>query len=410
MKNIKCKGPLLLLACFFVACHSKNKGPVSPGIKFSKGSYGYDADLLRKHKWQIFELFNGEGARVLLSSDDQGRVMTSSAAADSGTSFGWLNYNQIDRGLKRGQFNAIGGEERFWLGPEGGQYSVFFNEGDSFTIENWHVPDVINSERYDLVSIDSSQASFSTKAELVNYSGTGFSIQISRTIELFDRNQLQKKLGLTIPAAIKSVAYQSDNTIKNIGYSDWSKKTGLFSIWLLGMMTPTPETKVMIPFSPQSNARSLITDNYFGRIPADRLLIKDSVLYLKCDGKSRGKIGISPLIAKPLAASFDFKRNILTLVIPEITKSADYVNSKWELQKQPYKGDVINAYNDGPLKDGSQLGPFYEIESSSPAVELKQNEEMIYHQVTAHLQGDYKSLRTLVQSLLHIDLNELRQW
>ena len=80
------------------------------------------------------------------------------------------------------------------------------------------------------------------------------------------------------------------------------------------------------------------------------------------------------------------------------------------MQKQPYKGDVINAYNDGPLKDGSQLGPFYEIESSSPAKELKAGEPMTYHQATAHFQGDYEALRTLAQNILHVDLNEIRQW
>ena len=45
-----------------------------------------------------------------------------------------------------------------------------------------------------------------------------------------------------------------------------------------------------------------------------------------------------------------------------------YVNSKWEIQQQPYAGDVANSYNDGPPAPGAKpLGPFYELESSSPA-------------------------------------------
>ena len=44
------------------------------------------------------------------------------------------------------------------------------------------------------------------------------------------------------------------------------------------------------------------------------------------------------------------------------------------MQKEPYKGDVINSYNDGPLADGTQMGPFYEVESSSPALALKKGE------------------------------------
>jgi hypothetical protein len=173
------------------------------------------------------------------------------------------------------------------------------------------------------------------------------------------------------------------------------------------MFTPTAETKVIIPFSSEPDAHKHITDNYFGPIPNERLQIKDSVLFFVCDGKYRSKIGISPAIAKPIAASFDFQNNVLTLVMPEI-KDAPYVNSKWEIQKEPYKGDVINSYNDGPLADGTQMGPFYEIESSSPALELRTGETGTYRQTTCHLQGDYSSLRTLVKGILGTDLESLR--
>jgi hypothetical protein len=70
---------------------------------------------------------------------------------------------------------------------------------------------------------------------------------------------------------------------------------------------------------------------------------------------------------------------------------------------------VINAYNDGPLEDGTQMGPFYEIESSSSVKELKQNETEEYKQTMCHLQGDYESLRQLANQLLHVDLNDLKK-
>ena len=41
----------------------------------------------------------------------------------------------------------------------------------------------------------------------------------------------------------------------------------------------------------------------------------------------------------------------------------------WEIQREPYNGDVINSYNDGPPAPGKPpLGPFYELETSSPAL------------------------------------------
>ena len=135
-----------------------------------------------------------------------------------------------------------------------------------------------------------------------------------------------------------------------------------------------------------------------------------SILYFRCDGKSRGKIGISPIVAKPIAGSFDFSKNILTIIIPEVDKNASYVNSKWELQKEPYRGDVINSYNDGPQQDGSQLGPFYEIESSSAVKELKKGEIQEYKQTTCHFQGDYKTLSELATQLLGVNLDELKKW
>src|SRR5258705_11475063 len=184
-----------------------------------------------------------------------------------------------------------------------------------------------------------------------------------------------------------------------------SKEKALLSVWLVGMFTPGPETKVIIPFRPIPNAKNYITSDYFGKIPPERLQVTDSILYFTCDGKFRSKIGLSPLIAKPIAGAFDFKKNILTIVIPQIDEKGAYVNSKWELQKEPYKGDVINSYNDGPLADGTQMGPFLEIESSSAAMALKKSGKGIYRQTTCHFQGDYTALQSLAKQLLGVDLD-----
>jgi hypothetical protein len=131
-------------------------------------------------------------------------------------------------------------------------------------------------------------------------------------------------------------------------------------------------------------------------------------LLLRCDGKHRSKLGLSPAIAKPVAGSFDFKKNILTVILFSVDTKGDYVNSKWELQKEPYKGDVVNAYNDGPLQDGTQLGPFYELESSSSALPLKPNETLQYKQVTCHFEGNYSGLQQLAQQLLGVDLDSIK--
>jgi hypothetical protein len=376
----------------------------------SKGSYGYDADFLKNNvKNDLVELQGpGSHSKILISGAYQARVMTSTSGGDSGNSYGWINYDLIASGKKKPQFNAFGGEERFWLGPEGGQYSLYFKKGDSFNIKHWQVPPIIDTLPWKIVGSDSSHAEFATQATVSNYSGTEFNIGIDRTIELLDKKGLEVKLGTSLPEGIRSVAYRTTSRVTNTGETAWEKQKGLLSIWLLGMMKPSPQTVVIVPFTPGKDSRSLITDDYFGKVPADRLIVKDSVLYLTCDGKHRSKIGLSPAIAKSIVASFDFEKNVLSLIYFQADKKGSYVNSKWEIQKEPFKGDAVNAYNDGPLADGSQLGPFYEIESSSPVKELKKGETQTYSQVTCHLEGDYATLSRLAELLLGVKLDDAR--
>ncbi len=410
MKNITLGwiGILVILA----ACNNATNKNVAMenDVTATKGTYAYDANFLKKHTGKVIELSNEDStAKVLLSADYQGRVMTSTATGDSGTSFGWLNYDLIAAPIKKKQFNPVGGEERFWMGPEGGQYSLYFNAGDSFNIAHWQVPSFIDTKTYLVTQSDKTAATFTKKTTIVNFSGTSFDVAIQRKIQLLSKDQLAAKLKITIPAGIKFVGFETDNSVTNAGSNDWTKEKGLLSIWLLGMFTPSENTVVIIPFYPMPNARSFITDNYFGAIPQERLLVNDSVLYFTCDGKFRSKIGLSPVIAKPIAASYDFKKNVLTIIIPQVDKNAAYVNSKWEMQQQPYKGDVINAYNDGPLADGTQMGPFYEVESSSPALALKKGETSFYKQTTCHFQGEYSTLKQFAKQLLGVELDTIKK-
>jgi hypothetical protein len=77
----------------------------------------------------------------------------------------------------------------------------------------------------------------------------------------------------------------------------------------------------------------------------------------------------------------------------------------WELQEHPYKGDAINSYNDGPVDDsGEQMGPFYEIESSSPALALAPGEAGTHVQTIIHLYGSEADLQQAVSAAAPVDL------
>ena len=386
---------VLLLAIILSSCQEKGAG-----------TYSYDLAFLGRHDPTIIELTDKTGnSRVIVSAKYQGRVMTSTSSGETGNSYGWINYNLIAANKYKKQFNPVGGEERFWLGPEGGQYSLYFAPGDSFDIRNWQVPPVIDTISYDVIERTDTSAVFEQTASLRNFSGTEFNLSVTRRIELLSRDQIEDELDIALHKDLDVVGYQSFSAIVNQGTTQWQKETGLMSIWLLGMFTPSPSTTVIIPFS--QGYDSLITTDYFGEIPPDRLEVRDGVLLFTCDGKFRSKIGLPPHVTKSYAGSYDAEKEILTIIRFGVDVYGNYVNSKWEIQDEPYKGDALNSYNDGPLADGTQLGPFYELESSSPAMQLKPGETQTYSQITCHFEGDEESLRSVAKTLLGFDINEL---
>jgi hypothetical protein len=81
----------------------------------------------------------------------------------------------------------------------------------------------------------------------------------------------------------------------------------------------------------------------------------------------------------------------------------------WATQKEPYAGDVINSYNDGPLAPGqSPAEPtFYELESSSPAAALRPGESLRHVHRTIHIQGSAASLNAVAAAVLGVSLDEI---
>ena len=129
------------------------------------------------------------------------------------------------------------------------------------------------------------------------------------------------------------------------------------------------------------------------------------------DGTRRGKIGISPARSKGIAGSYDADSKTLNLVTYNVQPApAGYVNSMWEIQKDPYSGDVINSYNDGSPGEGkAPLGPFYELETSSPSALLKAGEFMVHVSRTIHIQGPEAELDAIAKQKLGVGLNEITE-
>jgi hypothetical protein len=214
-------------------------------------------------------------------------------------------------------------------------------------------------------------------------------------------------LGIEIPPGLPGVAYQTDNIITNTGEAAWTRENGLLSIWMLSMFNPTPATTVFIPYRTGEEG-VIVNDDYFGKVPADRLIIENGTIFFKIDGKHRSKIGLPYHRARELCGSYDSEMKVLTLLWCSLPPEPQpYVNSKWGEQDDPYNGDVINSYNDGPVEDGSIMGPFYEIETSSPGAALKPAESLKHVQRVMHFQGDEVELAKIVRKLFDLELKDI---
>ncbi len=380
--------------------------------KMSKITFGDDVAFLKNHTDVVLLSDSSGKSQVVVLPKLQGRTMTSSAEGDKGLSFGWINRELILSGKIAQHINVFGGEDRFWIGPEGGQYSIFFKKGVPFDLEHWFTPAPIDIEPFELVSKSASRAVLKKDMQLENYSGTAFKLRVDREIGVIQQADAVKLLGVTPAQNVKMVAFESNNKMTNTGDSAWEKETGLLSVWVLGMFNPSPQTTVVVPFNTGRDERRgpIVNDAYFGKVPPERLRIKDGILFFSGDGQFRSKIGLSPRRAKPVLGSYDAINKVLTIVqYNKPRRAADYVNSMWEIQKEPYRGDVVNSYNDGPAQPGAKpLGPFYELETSSPAAALKPGESISHIHRTFHLQGSEADLEPIAKALLGVTIDEIK--
>jgi hypothetical protein len=373
-------------------------------------TFGDDAAFLKSHTDLI--VLNDGQAKVAVSPGWQGRVMTSTAGGDAGLSFGWINRELIGSGKLVPHMNAFGGEDRFWMGPEGGQFSIFFAKGAKFEFADWFTPAVFDTLPFKVVRQSKEHALFASEFTLTNYSGTQFQVAVDREVRLLGTDAAWRRLGVKRSPDVSLVAYETDNKIKNAGEEPWKKDTGLLSIWILGMFTPSPGATIVVPIKPgpESELGVKVTSDYFGSIPPDRLVVKDDVIYFCADGKYRSKIGINPKRAKGVSGSYDADHKVLTIVQYTLPRGAtEYVNSLWKLQDNPYSGDAANCYNDGPPTPGAKpMGPFFELESSSPAAALAPGKSLSHVHRTIHLSGPEAALDGVARATLGVSLADIK--
>ena len=399
---------LIVLSAGVLSC--KNTKKETDMDSFKKGTFGYDIHFLSKKDTALIVLASSDKqAQVIVSPRYQAKVFTSSAAGLEGKSLGFVNYSVLDSEVIDEHMNGYGGENRFWLGPEGGKYSVYFQPAAEQVYAHWHTPAPIDTESWEVVEAGRQNVSLKKEMEVANYIGIRLKLQVNRNIALTETDGIQSDLGIEIKPAVKAVAYSTENSITNRNDFEWTKETGTICIWLLDMFIPAPRSVTIIPYN-EGDERELgkiVTSDYFGEIPSDRLKIKDKVIYLKTDGKYRSKLGLNGKRTKAIAGNYDPDAKRLTVVTYDVNKDAIYLNQEWNPEKDPLTGDAMNAYNDGPLEDGSIMGPFLELESVSPAAFLSPGEKLSHRHTVYHFIGEIDEMNPIAEKLLGVSLDKV---
>ena len=204
-----------------------------------------------------------------------------------------------------------------------------------------------------------------------------FDVAVERTVRVLGADDVRARFGEAPPARPRWVAFESDNRITNAGARAWTRDTGLLSIWILGMYAPRPTRASSCRSIPRAPG-PIVNDEYFGKVPADRLVVHErrragsslrgrrraprarsaSARRARATSLGSWSAGAAPADARALREAGRAR--------PTATSTACGRSSR-----TPTAATSSTAYNDGPTEPGKpSLGGFYELETSSPAAAL----------------------------------------
>jgi len=382
----------LLLLTF---SHQQNVAADSPP------SFGEIVALARQASPVVVLQSADDKSQVLVAPTRQGRVLTSTAAGNQGLSYGWVDLRALANATK-----DPGGEDRLWLGPMGTQYSLFFAPGIPFVEANWRVPPCLATGGMPVVKQQENFVDMQRDVTFQNHQGVSFSATLHRRIRIFSRRDMNKQLSIQIPPTLRAVGFESDNRITNTG-NEWKHDTGLVTLWILGKFPGGDATTVVLP-TRQPPAESIDLRTYLFDLDSSRLAHDQQTLYYRGDGRYRSKVGIGPALAQSIFGSYDAQHHVLTIIQYSLGQDTTYVSHRRGPQTEPYVGDVVNSYNNGPM-DGSlaQNATFYELESSSPALPCRPQQTLRHTHQTYHFEGDPAELDKIAKQLLRQPLKQI---
>ena len=392
----------IALAGAATGCSAAAEAPAEVAVE-PRDSTDFERDVafLRGYDPDLVVLSHGDVA-LAASARYQGKVFTSTTGR--GESQGFINYDAFAVDPPAAHINAYGGEQRLWVGPEGGTQAIFFAPGADFTSEAWQTPAAIDHEPWVLRSTDARQVSFSKRATFQNRAGVGFETEIGRTVALLPDSALAAAFGDTI-AGLRGVGYVTINALTNVGAKPWAPATGTISLWLLDILPAGDSVVAILPYR-DATPRTLDTTNagYFGPTPADRLRVAEGAVLFRGDGEEVGKVGLPVAHATGRLGSIDLERGVLTVIQYDYDRRARYQGMEWRELDDPYAGDAVTSYNNGA---GPAKPSFYELESIAPAAFIAPGESAFHQHTVFHFTGERAALLDAAEGLLGVDRLEL---
>ncbi len=368
-----------------------------------KTSFEYVAKKLKSAIDDIVVLKDNK-SMIAVSPSYQARVFTSTTNGYLGKSRGWINWELLNSGKHKDSFAYLGGESRFWLAPEFGSFSIFFDPGKEKTIENMRAPKDLDAKKFKKTLHSEQTITAVGTLKIQNAHGYFFDCEVERTVRLHTKKEIQENLQIDLQKKVDFVGFSAETILKNIGEEAWQKDKGLLSIWELSCMLTSENNQVIIPIQADSG----IIKSYFSNgFTEDVLLIKDNIVYFKANAKQLNKLGVGPEQVKNRMGSYAPELDLLTIVTFNLdTKSTTYVNSI-PRNKSPYSGDVINIFNGEIDKEKNYNWPFYEFESSSNTKELKVGDSLYHKQTLYHFKASKKVLSEISYKVLGVTLEAL---
>ncbi|TNJ42576.1 hypothetical protein KFZ70_01995 [Tamlana fucoidanivorans] len=366
---------------------------------YPTGRFGDDLNFLKQYANPIV-LADGD-RQIIVSPNFQGRVFSSTSKGINGTSYGWFNKRIMASDSAKQNMSKVGGASRIWFGPDQGENNVFAEIHPDTKKEVRKAPKDLDELPFKVLEKTNTSIVLGEKMHIKNVKGFDFYVDVVRDIALIKRNQIIERLKIDLNQ-VDYVAFKAKTTMTNIGEVNWSKNQGLISLWELGCMQPTPQTTVVIPLRGKATDATV----YFTPVDSTRLNIKNNILFYKADANYLNKIGTLPEHTMPYFGSYSPELDLLTIVRFRFAGEQDYVNAHPE-NPEPFRGDVINVFNDGTWGDIGPFGPFYELETSSPAKTLKVGESLSHVHETYHFEGTKDVLNAIAIQVLGVDLTTI---